>query len=126
MHADLPHVVSNTVPLLVLLILLAGSRSDSRVVVASIILFGGVLLWLFGREAVHIGASNLVFGLSAFLLVAGALEQRWPALLAALLVALLYGGTLLTGLIPLQSGVSWEGHLFGVLAGAVTAWRLAS
>lgn len=126
MHADLPHVVSNTVPLLVLLILLAGSRSDSRVVVASIILFGGVLLWLFGREAVHIGASNLVFGLSAFLLVAGALEQRWPALLAALLVALLYGGTLLTGLIPFQSGISWEGHLFGALAGAVTAWRLAS
>ena len=125
LHADLAHVVSNTVPLLVLLMLLAGSRSDSRTVVVSIILLGGGLLWVFGCEAIHIGASGLVFGLISFLLVSGALGRRWPALLAALLVGLLYGGTLFTGILPFQHDVSWDGHLFGALAGATTAWWLA-
>jgi membrane associated rhomboid family serine protease len=125
LHTGLSHLLSNTVPLLVLLLLLAGSRSDSAAVVASIILFGGGLLWLFGRHARHIGASSLVFGLIAFLLVSGVLERRWPALLAALLVGMLYGTTLFTGILPFQPGVSWDGHLFGAVAGVVTAWWLA-
>lgn len=125
LHVGLSHLVSNTVPLLVLLMLLAGSRSDSAAVVVSIILFGGGLLWLFGRHARHIGASSLVFGLIAFLLVSGVLERRWPALLAALLVGLLYGTTLFTGILPFQPGVSWDGHLFGAVAGAATAWWLS-
>lgn len=125
LHTGLSHLLSNTAPLLVLLLLLAGSRSDSTAVVASIILFGGGLLWLFGRHARHIGASSLVFGLIAFLLISGVLERRWPALLAALLVGLLYGTTLFTGILPFQPGVSWDGHLFGAVAGVVTAWWLA-
>ena len=125
LHADLAHIISNTVPLLVLLMLLAGSRSDSRLVVISVILLGGGLLWGFGREAIHIGASGLVFGLIAFLLTSGVLERRWPALLAALIVGLLYGSTLFTAILPFQHGVSWDGHLFGALAGATTAWWLA-
>ena len=126
LHADLSHIVSNTIPLLVLLMLLAGSRSDSRVVVISIILVGGGLLWVFGRAAIHIGASGLVFGLITFLLVSGVLERRWPALLAAFFVGLFYGGTLFTGLLPFQRDVSWDGHLFGALAGIAVAWWLAS
>ena len=125
LHTGLSHLVSNTVPLLVLLMLLAGSRSDSSTVVLSTVLLGGGLLWLFGRHARHIGASSLVFGLIAFLLVSGVLERRWPALLAALLVGLLYGTTLFTGILPFQPGVSWDGHLFGAVAGVVTAWWLA-
>ena len=125
LHADLSHIISNTVPLLVLLMLLAGSRSDSRVVVFSIILVGGGLLWVFGRSVLHIGASGLVFGLITFLLVSGVLERRWPALLAAFFVGLLYGGMLLTGLSPFQRGISWDGHLFGALAGIAMAWWLA-
>ena len=125
LHADFSHVISNTVPLLALLMLLAGSRSDSRAVVISIVLVSGGLLWLFGREAIHIGASGLVFGLITFLLVSGVLERRWPALLTALLVGLLYGGTLFTGILPFQRGVSWDGHLFGALAGIAMAWWLA-
>lgn len=125
LHADLAHIVSNSVPLLVLLVLLAGSRSDSRLVVISVIVLGGGLLWVFGRAAVHIGASGLVFGLTAFLLASGVLERRWPALMAALIVGLLYGGTLVTGILPFQRGVSWDGHLFGAVAGVTTAWWLA-
>ncbi len=125
LHSGLSHIVSNTVPLLVLLILLAGSRSDSKAVVVSIILSGGGMLWMFGRHARHIGASGLVFGLIAFLLVSGALERRWPALIAALLVGFMYGTTLFTGILPFQPGISWDGHLFGALAGGATAWWLA-
>ena len=102
LHADLAHLVSNTVPLLVLLMLVAGSRPDSRLVVISVILLSGGLLWAFGRVALHIGASGLVFGLIAFLLASGVLERRWPAVLAAALVCLLYGGTLFTGMLPFQ------------------------
>lgn len=125
LHKNLPHIIANTVPLLVLLMLLAGSRSDSNIVVVSTVLLGGGLLWLFGRHANHIGASGLVFGLIAFLLVSGVLERRWPAILVALIVGLLYGTTLFTAVLPFQSGVSWDGHLFGAVAGVVTAWWLA-
>lgn len=122
LHEDLKHLVSNTVPLTILLILLAGSKVDSWAIVICIVVIGGALLWLFGRPATHIGASGLVYGLIAFLLVSGFLERRaWP-LAISILVGFLYGGTLLSGIIPdLGSHVSWEGHLFGVVAGGMTA-----
>lgn len=125
LHKNLSHIVANTVPLSVLLMLLAGSRTDSAVVVISITLLGGGLLWLLGRRANHIGASGLVFGLIAFLLVSGMLERRWSAILVSLVVGLLYGTTIFTGILPFQPGVSWDGHLFGAVAGVVTAWWLA-
>jgi membrane associated rhomboid family serine protease len=69
LHANLQHILSNTIPLFILLVLLAGSRAESWGVVVSISLLGGLLLWIFGREAVHIGASGLVSGLHAFLIL---------------------------------------------------------
>ena len=75
LHANLQHILSNTVPLFVLLVLLAGSRAESWEVVALIVFLGGFLLWLCGREAVHIGASGLIAGLGAFLIVSGFLEH---------------------------------------------------
>src|SRR5262245_32005887 len=63
LHADIRHVAANTIPLAVLLVLLAGSTNRASIVVVSIVLGGGTLLWLFGRSATHIGASGLVFGL---------------------------------------------------------------
>jgi DHA1 family bicyclomycin/chloramphenicol resistance-like MFS transporter len=62
LHANLPHIVSNTPPLFILLVLLAGSRANSWAVVVAVILLGGALLWLVGRPAIHIGASGLIFG----------------------------------------------------------------
>lgn len=125
LHADLQHIMGNTVPLVVLLSLLAGSQADSRKIVAFIIVLGGVLLWVFGRpNSIHIGASLLVFGLATFLVVSGLLEKRTIPLMISLLVAILYGSTLIGGVLPLKSGVSWEGHLMGGIAGAMTAWLL--
>jgi membrane associated rhomboid family serine protease len=122
LHGSLQHIMSNTVPLLVLLILLAGSRANSRTIVITIILLGGLLLWLFGRGAsIHIGASGLVFGLAVFLIVSGLLERRLVPLLIAILVVFMYGSSLVSGILPWQPGVSWDGHLFGGIAGAIAA-----
>ena len=125
LHADLPHIVSNTLPIFILLILLAGSKVNSWAVVLAVVLLGGVLLWLFGRPATHIGASGLIFGLIAFLIVSGFLERRLVPLVISVIVTFFYGGSLLLGVVPrLGSHVSWDGHLFGALAGAIIAYLL--
>jgi len=77
LHADLTHIIGNTVPLVVTLALLAGSRANSGQIVFLIAILAGIGLWLFGREARHIGASGLVFGLIAFHVFAGVFERRF-------------------------------------------------
>lgn len=125
LHADFRHIMSNTPPLLILLSLLAGSRANSKTIVFIIILLAGILLWLFGRgNALHIGASGLVFGLAGFLIASGIIEKRPLPLLISLIVGLIFGASLLSGILPTQKSVSWDGHLFGLVAGAVTAWGL--
>jgi membrane associated rhomboid family serine protease len=125
LHANLHHLVSNTIPLIVLLILLAGSRAESWEVVALISCLGGLLLWIFGRPAVHIGASGLISGLVAFLMLSGFLERRLSSLLIALVVGFLYGGSLIMGVLPhFGSSISWDGHLCGAVAGGLVAYAL--
>lgn len=125
LHGNWQHISSNTLPLLVLLILLAGSKARSWEVVTGIVLLSGSLLWLCGRPATHIGASGLVFGLIAFLIVSGWLERRLVPLMISVVVTFLYGGSLLWGVLPrIGSHISWDGHLFGALAGGLIAVRL--
>jgi membrane associated rhomboid family serine protease len=125
LHANLAHLVANTIPLTVLLLLLAGSRASSWQIVLAIVFLGGVLLWLFGRPATHIGASGLIYGLIAFLLLSGVWEGRIVPLMISVVVGILYGGALFSGILPnSESHVSWEGHLFGAIAGAIVAYFL--
>jgi membrane associated rhomboid family serine protease len=125
LHANLHHILGNTVPLFILLALLAGSRARSWEIVLYVALLGGALLWIFGRPACHIGASGLIFGLIAFLLVSGLLEKRTVPLMIAIFVGFFYGGTLLAGILPtVGSHVSWDGHLFGAIAGGSVAYLL--
>jgi membrane associated rhomboid family serine protease len=126
LHANLAHLISNTVPLTVLLLLLAGSKAQSWAIVISIVLVSGALLWMFGRPATHIGASGLIYGLIAYLLVSGISERRIVPMLIAIVVGFLYGGTLASGVLPTSgSHISWEGHLFGAIAGGGIALLLA-
>jgi membrane associated rhomboid family serine protease len=127
LHANVGHLLSNSLPLLILLTLLAGSRAGSLGVVVLILSQGGLLLWLFGRSAIHIGASLLVFGLVSFLLASGLWFERRPMpVVIALVVAFLYGIPLILGVLPWFSGqnVSWDGHLFGAVAGVLVAGQL--
>jgi len=81
-------------------------------------------VWLFARTHVHIGVSILIFGYLGYLLVVGFLENDllWKAV--GIGVFVFYGGAILAGILPIQRGISWEGHLFGLGAGVLSAFLL--
>ena len=120
-HGSLQHFFSNIIPLAIFsyLMLQYGLR---RYVLVSLwlIVLTGILVWLFGRSASHIGASGLVYGYFGYLLLAGFLNKSVKLLLISLLVAFFYGG-LIWGVMPSRPFVSWESHLFGFIAGLIAA-----
>lgn len=120
LHGTWGHLSTNTVPLLVLgwLILLRGFE-DFTIATAVPWLVSGLGVWLFGgSNTLHIGASGLVFGYFGFLLARGYYEQNALSMGIAALVVLLYG-PLIWGILPLRRGVSWLGHLFGLVGGVL-------
>ncbi|MDP9763253.1 rhomboid family intramembrane serine protease [Deinococcus enclensis] len=122
LHGGLGHLVANTVPLAVLAFLSA-VRNLWRFLGATllIVVLGGGLVWLFARGgSLHLGASLLVFGYLGYLLGVGWWERTPAAIGVSVLTFLLYGG-LLWGVLPGSPWVSWEAHLFGFLAGLVSA-----
>ena len=126
LHGSWSHLIGNTIPLCILLFILLSSRRDYIKVILGIVIVGGFLLWCFGRSRTHVGASGLVYGLVAFLMASGFMERKPAAIFVAILVGFLYGATLLLGVSPLAgASVSWEGHLFGAIAGVGTAYVLA-
>ncbi len=122
LHANLSHLLANAIPLFVLLVLLL-SNSQYRPYQTLALIWGasGLGTWLIGRgEAIHLGASSIVFGLVAFLIVAGFRLRSWKSAIVAVLVAFLYGG-IFYGLLPQAGPISWEGHLCGAAAGVWAA-----
>lgn len=127
LHGGFGHLLANTVPFLVLgaFVALGGIRRW-LVVTAFIVVLGGLATWLFARSATHVGASGLIFGYAGFLLVAGFVEQSIKGIAVAVIVGLLFGGMVLQGITPVSSYVSWESHLFGLAAGVLAAFALAT
>lgn len=125
LHGGIWHLASNTLPLIVLLTVLNYFYPKKALqVMIFIILVGGIFVWLFARSANHIGASGLIYGLAGFLIANGILERKLISIMVSIGVAFLYGG-LIWGLIPsLKSHISWEGHLFGAIAGVLVAFLL--
>jgi len=117
LHASLQHLLANTVAFAILggLVLLR-SRRDFVESTVFITILGGLGVWAFGRPAVHVGASGLVFGYFGFLVGRAWYERKLRSLIPAVLAIVLYGG-IIWGVLPTQPGVSWEGHLCGLLAG---------
>lgn len=127
LHVGVFHLLMNSFGLLVLggLVILRDERDFWRVLGLGV-LVGGAGTWLFGSPGIHIGASGVVFACFGYLLTTGLFERRLGALLLSTLVFLAWGGLLL-GMLPGQRGISWEGHLFGFLAGVLVArWRARS
>ena len=124
LHGGFSHLISNSVPFAALggLVAIRGARRLATVTAAAVAVGGG-LTWLLGGGGNHIGASGVVFGYLGALLGAAAFERR-PAAVAPALVALLLYGTMLVGFVP-QPGISWEGHLFGFVAGLLASKSLA-
>jgi membrane associated rhomboid family serine protease len=125
-HSDFGHLFANSVPLATVgaAMLYLYPQSTLRVLPA-VYLGSGLLVWLFGRSSVHLGASGLVYGLVGYVFVAGLLRRDRRAIAAALLVAFMYG-SLAWGLLPIQPGVSWETHLSAAGIGALLALALRS
>ena len=125
-HDSLAHLLANTAPLLGLgAITLFRGISYYVAVCATIIVLNGAAVWLLARDALHIGASGLVFGLAAFLVVRGLYERRAGSAAVALFVFMAYG-SMIWGVLPRGDGVSWEAHLFGLVAGVVAARAFAA
>lgn len=123
LHGNFPHIISNSIPLAVLLLLLYLFYEKLIVKVPLLIIFiGGISVWLFGRTSSHIGASGLIYGLAAFLAAFGLYQQKLWSIALSLGVIFMYGG-LIYGVLPTQSYVSWESHLFGALSGLYLARR---
>ncbi|MCU0566390.1 MAG: rhomboid family intramembrane serine protease [Oculatellaceae cyanobacterium Prado106] len=127
LHGSFRHLIANTIPFVSLGWLVMLQRtSDFWAVTAIAAIIGGLGTWLIGASnSVHIGASGVIFGYLGFLLSRGYFERNFVSMALSVLVGVLYGG-LIWGVLPQQSGVSWEGHLFGFIGGIVAAKLLAT
>jgi membrane associated rhomboid family serine protease len=124
LHAGFDHLIANTLPLLVLGTTMFHLYPYSAFRVLPAVYLGpGIAVWVFARGGNHVGASGLVYGLVAFILVAGLIRRDRRAVAAALLVAFMYG-SLAWGVLPINPAFSWETHLAAALIGVVMAIAL--
>ncbi|MEC4893491.1 MAG: rhomboid family intramembrane serine protease [Oscillatoria sp. PMC 1051.18] len=125
LHGDFAHLIANSLPFLVLgWFVMLQETSDFFVVTILSMLIGGLGVWLFGAPGFHIGASGVIFGYLGFLLFRGLFQRNIPSIFLSVVVGFLYGG-LIWGVLPIQEGISWEGHLFGFFGGVVAAYLVA-
>lgn len=127
-HGDLEHITSNSLPILVLgMLLFDFYKKIAKQAFIWIWIISGIWLWIGGRNSsenpnYHIGASTLIYGLSSFLFFSGILRKHKQLMVISALVVFLYG-SITHGIFPIQQGISWEGHLFGAISGALVAYN---
>lgn len=124
LHAGFSHLISNTIPFLILgsIIAIGGALRYLQVTLI-VMLVCGVGTWLVGpAHTDHIGASGLVFGYLTYLVARGLFDRKPGFLVLGLIVLFLYGGVL-WGLLP-RPGISWQGHVFGAIGGVLAAYAI--
>jgi membrane associated rhomboid family serine protease len=121
-HADFSHLISNTIPLIILgWIIFSFYPKLSYLLFVLIYLLTGFLVWIFARQVYHIGASGVVYGFVSFLFFSGIFRRDNKSIALALVITFLYGG-LVWGMIPGLKGISWESHFFGAITGLLAAY----
>lgn len=121
-HSDLSHLLANSAPLVVFLLLLQTKGARHLYLTLPLcVTLSGLLLWCFGRHGAHIGASGLVFALFACHVADAFFMRGWLDILVSAAVLIGYGW-LVFGVLPSDPGVSWEGHLLGAIAGVLSSW----
>lgn len=120
-HSGYAHLVSNSVPFFILFFaLIYFYRKYSYRIFWQIYLISGLCVWLGGREAWHIGASGVVYGLAAFHFTSGIIRNDLRLLTVSIVVVFLYGG-MVWGMFPINPDISWESHLWGAASGVLLA-----
>jgi membrane associated rhomboid family serine protease len=126
LHAHWNHLFFNSIPLFILMVfvLIKGSVVFYTVSVL-IIVFSGVLIWTFGRPAIHIGASALAMGYWGYLLMQTYEHPDFIFILLLIILMYYFGGSLIGSFFPGDKRSSWEGHVLGFIAGVVVSTLLA-
>jgi len=125
LHSSVSHLWSNTLSLLILIWFLFYFYSKIALnVFAALWIISGVVTWLIGRNALHVGASGLVFAMLFFLFFSGIFRKYIPLVAVSLIVAFIYGGSVWS-ILPIteliDASISWEGHLSGAISGLLMA-----
>ena len=122
LHGGFDHLIGNTIPFLLLGFAIAlGGVARVILVTASSRVVGGLGTWLIApANTVHIGASGIVFGYAGYLVARGVFSRSVGQIVLGVVVLAVWGTTLLRGLVP-ETGISWQGHLFGAIGGVVAA-----
>ena len=119
LHGDFDHLISNSVPFLFLgTALFYFYRDFAYKVFFLIYILSGLWVWVAAREAYHIGASGMVYGLASFLFFSGLIHKNRALASLSLIIVFLYG-SMVWGVLPIKDGVSWESHLFGAVTGLI-------
>ena len=123
-HGSATHLFANTLPIIIMgtMLLYAYPRA-AKVLLPAVYIGGGIAVWLFAREAYHIGASGLAFGLLFFVLTIGIIRWEHRTIALSLVVFFLYGG-MISGVLPMAHDISFESHLSGALIGLILAFPL--
>ncbi|MEA4917950.1 hypothetical protein SDC9_132772 [bioreactor metagenome] len=124
-HGSFSHLLSNTLPLLLLIWFLFYFYSEIAFrAFVFLWIISGFLTWIIGRGAYHVGASGLVFALLFFLFFSGIFRKYIPLVAVSLIVAFIYGSTVWS-IFPfaelIDASISWEGHLSGAISGFIFA-----
>ncbi len=125
LHDSWEHLLSNSIPILVLGIALyyCYPTLANRVLLITY-LASGLITWCIGHpESTHIGASALVYGLNLFLIASGFIRGNRRLIVISLIMVFLYG-SFIWGMIPalaIPQNISWEGHLSGAIVGVTLA-----
>lgn len=122
LHSGWEHLVNNTVTAFVLLFGMFSfyGRLGWQVLGWSWIM-SGVWMWIAARDGNHIGFSGVIYALASFIFLAGILRKYFRLMALSGVVVFLYG-SMVWGVFPINPQISWEGHLFGAIAGVILAF----
>jgi membrane associated rhomboid family serine protease len=116
-HSDANHLFNNSIPLFVLLL---STFYFYRDIAYKVLIFGGLLsgllTWGIARDSYHIGASGIVYLLFSFIFFSGIIRKHYRLVALSLIIIFLYG-SMIWYVLPIKDGMSWEGHLSGLLMG---------
>lgn len=127
LHHGIGHLLANTVPLFTLgWLIMLRETSDFFVVTVITLVVSGIGTWILGSpNSIHVGASGLIFGYFGFLLSRGYFERSMSSITLSV-IAILFYGSLIWGVLPTDDTVSWQGHLFGFIGGVIAARSLSA